>query len=62
MSDMKDMEKENINKDLEKTLSKIMEGNLQEVLNDAGKGVTNMDNLLDGEEEKSSEDFLTLQE
>lgn len=59
---MKDMEKENINKDLEKTLSKIMEGNLQEVLNDAGKGVTNMDNLLDGEEEKSSEDFLTLQE
>ncbi len=56
------MEKEDINKDLEKTLSKIMEGNLQEVLNDAGKGVTNMDNLLDGEEEKSSEDFLTLQE
>ena len=62
MSDMKDMEKDDINKDLEKTLSKIMEGNLQEVLNDAGKGVTNMDNLLDGEEEKSSEDFLTLQE
>lgn len=59
---MKEMEKEDINKDLEKTLSKIMEGNLQEVLNDAGKGVTNMDNLLDGEEEKSSEDFLTLQE
>ena len=59
---MKDMEKDDINKDLEKTLSKIMEGNLQEVLNDAGKGVTNMDNLLDGEEEKSSEDFLTLQE
>lgn len=56
------MEKDDINKDLEKTLSKIMEGNLQEVLNDAGKGVTNMDNLLDGEEEKSSEDFLTLQE
>ena len=56
------MKKEDINKDLEKTLSKIMEGNLQEVLNDAGKGVTNMDNLLDGEEEKSSEDFLTLQE
>lgn len=62
MSDMKDMEKDEINKDLAKTLSKIMEGNLQEVLNDAGKGVTNMDNLLDGEEEKSSEDFLTLQE
>ena len=59
---MKDMEKDDINKDLAKTLSKIMEGNLQEVLNDAGKGVTNMDNLLDGEEEKSSEDFLTLQE
>lgn len=59
---MKDMEKDEINKDLAKTLSKIMEGNLQEVLNDAGKGVTNMDNLLDGEEEKSSEDFLTLQE
>lgn len=56
------MEKDDINKDLAKTLSKIMEGNLQEVLNDAGKGVTNMDNLLDGEEEKSSEDFLTLQE
>lgn len=56
------MEKDEINKDLAKTLSKIMEGNLQEVLNDAGKGVTNMDNLLDGEEEKSSEDFLTLQE
>lgn len=56
------MEKDDINKDLEKTLSKIMEGNLQEILNDAGKGVTNMDNLLDGEEEKSSEDFLTLQE
>ena len=62
MSDMKDMEKDEINKDLAKTLSKIMEGNLQEVLNDAGKGVTNMDNLLDGEEEKFSEDFLTLQE
>ena len=59
---MKDREKDEINKDLAKTLSKIMEGNLQEVLNDAGKGVTNMDNLLDGEEEKSSEDFLTLQE
>ena len=56
------MEKDDINKDLEKTLSKIMEGDLQEVLNDVGKGVTNMDNLLDGEEEKSSEDFLTLQE
>ena len=56
------MKKEDINKDLAKTLSKIMEGDLQEVLNDAGKGVTNMDNLLDGEEEKSSEDFLTLQE
>ena len=56
------MEKDDINKDLARTLSKIMEGNLQEVLNDAGKGVTNMDNLLDGEEEKSSEDFLTLQE
>lgn len=56
------MENDDINKDLAKTLSKIMEGNLQEVLNDAGKGVTNMDNLLDGEEEKSSEDFLTLQE
>ena len=56
------MENNDINKDLAKTLSKIMEGNLQEVLNDAGKGVTNMDNLLDGEEEKFSEDFLTLQE
>ena len=56
------MENNDINKDLAKTLSKIMEGNLQEVPNDAGKGVTNMDNLLDGEEEKSSEDFLTLQE
>lgn len=55
------MEKDDINKDLEKTLSKIMEGNLQEILDDAGKGITNMDNLLDGEEENSGEDFLTLQ-
>lgn len=52
------MEKNEINKDLAETLEKIMEGNLSDVLNDAGKGVTNVDNMLDGEEEKSPEDFL----
>ena len=50
------MEKE-IDEDLKKTLDMIKEGKMSEILNDNGKGVTNMDNLHDGETEESHDDF-----
>lgn len=58
---VKQMIMENVEK-LKETLSKILDGKEKEVLEDAGKGITNVDNMLDGDIEESSEDtFLNLE-